>query len=170
VWNSLAAQTCWKQTQSPARSTRPLPCGQPSLLGREVLRRAQEFLDSGEDFAIETTLSGNWTRRVITEALARHLFVRVLYICLDSPERCIQRVNERVAQGGHHVPAADVRRRYFRSLGNLRQVLRIVDEAVIYDNSGLEPRLIVEIRSGIVVNKAEDLPIWASQLLEAVRA
>jgi predicted ABC-type ATPase len=43
--------------------------------GRGVLRRAQQFLDSCEDFAIETTLSGNWTRRVIRRALARHLFV-----------------------------------------------------------------------------------------------
>ena len=78
--------------------------------------------------------------------------------------------NERVAQGGHYVPATDVRRRYFRSLDNLRQVLETVDEVIIYDNSGLEPRLILEIRSGVVVSKADDLPSWARQFLEAVRA
>jgi predicted ABC-type ATPase len=36
--------------------------------GREVLRRTQEYLGSCEDFAIETTLSGNWTTGVIKEA------------------------------------------------------------------------------------------------------
>jgi predicted ABC-type ATPase len=34
-----------------------------------------------------------------------------------------QRIAERVAQGGHYVPAEDVRRRYFRGLSNLEQVL-----------------------------------------------
>ena len=38
--------------------------------GREVLRRTQEYLKSGQDFAIETTLSGNWTTGAIKQALA----------------------------------------------------------------------------------------------------
>ena len=132
--NLLEADAIASQIYAAAAMRAAIPAG------REVLRRAQEFLDSAEDFAIETTLSGNWTRRLISESLVRHLFVRLLYICLDSPERCIQCVNERVAQGGHDIPATDVRRRYFRSLGNLRQVLGIVDEVIVYDNSGLEPR------------------------------
>jgi hypothetical protein len=83
----------------------------------------QEYLGSGQDFAIETTLSGSWTTRAIKEALARRFFVRLVYICLDNPEQSIQRVHERVAQGGHNVPDDDVRRRYTRSLSNLRQVV-----------------------------------------------
>lgn len=83
--------------------------------GREVLRRTQEYLSAGEDFAIETTLSGNWTRLAVTQALARSFFVRLVYVCLESPERCIWRVRERVAEGGHDVPDEDVRRRYSRA-------------------------------------------------------
>lgn len=88
--------------------------------GREVLRRTQEYIDSGHDFAIETTLSGIWTTRAIKEALAQQFFVRLVYICLDSPEKSIQRVHERVAQGGHDVPDHDIRRRYARSLSNAK--------------------------------------------------
>lgn len=92
--------------------------------GREVLRRTQGYLDSEEDFAIETTLSGNWTLAAVREAQARHFFVRLVYICLESPEQCIRRVRERVAQGGHDVPNDDVRRRDVRSLANAKKLFR----------------------------------------------
>jgi predicted ABC-type ATPase len=91
-----------------------------------------------------------------------------VYVCLDTPEQSIQRVHERVAQGGHSVPDHDVRRRYWRSLSHLKQVVSRVNEIVIYDNSGPEPRLIIEIRSGSVVNKASQLPIWARKLVEDI--
>ncbi len=137
--------------------------------GREVLRRTKEYLGSGQNFAIETTLSGSWTTSVIKQALARRFFVRLVYICVDNPEQSIQRVHERVAQGGHNVPDDDVRRRYARSLSNLKQVVNIVNETIIYDNSGPEPRLILEIRSGSIVSNASGLPPWARNLLESVR-
>jgi predicted ABC-type ATPase len=67
--------------------------------GREVVRRIQNYLGSRVSFAIETTRAGGLSR-----------------ICLDTPERSILRVNERVLQGGHDVSDQDVRRRYLRSL------------------------------------------------------
>ena len=53
------------------------------------------------------------------QAQAHGFIVRLVYVCLDNPERSIQRVRERVAQGGNDVPDADIRRRYNRSLLNL---------------------------------------------------
>jgi predicted ABC-type ATPase len=135
--------------------------------GREVLRRTQEYLDSGEDFAIETTLSGNWTLAAVREARVRRFFVRLVYICLESPEQCIRRVRERVAQGGHDVPNEDVRRRYFRSLMNAKQLVTIVDETFVYDNSGPAPKLIVDFRAGRIVSKSTYVPDWARGLLES---
>ena len=55
------------------------------------------------------------------------------------------RVRERVRKGGHHVPAADIRRRYTRSLRNLvGHYLPLADEWTIFDNSGREPRLVAD--------------------------
>ena len=133
--------------------------------GREVLRRTQAYIDSGQDFAIETTLAGGWTTTAIKAALVRRFFVRLVYICVDNPERSIQRVHERVAEGGHDVPDEDVRRRYARSLSNLRQVLALVDQAIVYDNSGAEPRFLLEFRSGVIARKADELPSWALSLV-----
>ena len=43
---------------------------------------------------------------------------------------------------------SDVRRRYTRSLSNARQVLRIVHEGLVYDNSGAETRPVFENAQG----------------------
>ena len=96
-----------------ARRIRPETPKQAGLsAGREVLRRTAQYIQNAESFAVETTLAGSWTNSAIRAALERSFFTRLFYICLDNPERSIQRVRERVAQGGHDVPDADIRRRH----------------------------------------------------------
>ena len=45
--------------------------------------------------------------------------IELHYLWLSSPAQAIARVRQRVQQGGHHVPAADIRRRFKRSLAHL---------------------------------------------------
>ncbi|MES1260932.1 MAG: hypothetical protein ABUS49_04280, partial [Acidobacteriota bacterium] len=125
-----------------------------------------EYIRKAQSFAIETTLAGNWTNSAIKAALERSFFTRLFYICLDNPERSIQRVRERVAQGGHDVPDSDVRRLYARSLANAPQVLRSVHQGLVFDNSGAEPRPVLEMRNGRLFNVADEIPAWAAELLE----
>ena len=134
--------------------------------GREVLRRTAEYIRHQESFAIETTLAGSWTSAAIKTALERSFFTRLFYVCVDNPERSIQRVRERVSQGGHDVPDCDVRRRYLRSLGNAGPVLRLVHQGLVFDNSDVEPRPVFEMREGEVYNLADEIPPWAAVLLE----
>jgi predicted ABC-type ATPase len=150
-----------------ARRIRPESPRQAGIsAGREVLRRAAEYLRTEQSFAIETTLSGSWTNSAIGAALERSFFTRLFYICLDNPERSIQRVRERVAQGGHDVPDLDVRRRYARSLANAGPVLRLVHQGLVFDNSGAEPRPVFEMRGGRVVSLTDEIPGWAESLLD----
>jgi len=134
--------------------------------GREMLRRTSEYIRRRKSFAIETTLAGGWTMAAIQAAVAEGFSVRLMYICLDNPETSVQRVRERVARGGHHVPHDDVRRRYARSLVNARRLVRLVDEVLAYDNTSGEPKLVFEIQSGKMLWAAADLPKWAAGLLE----
>ena len=134
--------------------------------GKEVLGRTTEYIRNAESFAIETTLAGNWTNSVIGAAIARSFVTRLLYICLDNPERSVQRVRERVAQGGHDVPDADVRRRYTRSLANAGRILQLVHQGLVFDNSGAEPRPVFEVRTGRVVSLKDEIPEWAEALLQ----
>jgi predicted ABC-type ATPase len=93
-------------------------------------------------------------------ATTRVFEVHIIYVCLDTPERNIRRVQERVSQGGHDVPDDDVRRRYERSLANLPDVIRAADRAVLYDNSEGAQRKVLEVREGRVVWSTAEVPDW----------
>ncbi|HEX4133035.1 MAG TPA: hypothetical protein VHY84_00325 [Bryobacteraceae bacterium] len=56
--------------------------------------------------------------------------------------------------------------RYARSLANAKQLMHILDQAFIFDNSSTQPDLIFEIRAGKVITRAETLPLRAADLLE----
>jgi predicted ABC-type ATPase len=83
--------------------------------GKQFLTRLETGLSHGESLVIESTLSGKGLEKHIQKA--RHLgyMVTIVFVTLDSPELCIARIRERVAQSGHHVPDEDVRRRFGRA-------------------------------------------------------
>lgn len=136
--------------------------------GREVVRRIQNYLGNRVSFAVETTLASRRTLETMRYAKVKGFRVDPVYICLDTPERSVLRVNERVLQGGHDVSDQDVRRRYMRSLANLPEAVRISDRAVLYDNSGDEYRRMSEVRQGVVVWIAVKPVPWVTALRNAL--
>lgn len=44
--------------------------------------------------------------------------ISIINLFVDSADTCVERVAERVRKGDHHVPEADVRRRFARSATN----------------------------------------------------
>ena len=72
----------------------------------------------------------------------------------------MQRVAQRVAYGGHHIPDMVVLRRYSAGLHNMRHTfLTLADVAFIYDNSAASPVLIAEKRSNLAF-AIRDLARW----------
>jgi predicted ABC-type ATPase len=106
------------------------------------------------------------TLTAIRAALQREYLIRAVYVCIDTPELNVQRVRERVAYGGHDVPEDDIRRRYSRSLLNLRPVLKIANQGFVYDNSGAEPRKVLETCAGVIIWRAVDQPSWVTSLID----
>ncbi len=134
---------------------------------REVILKTREYLDNRQSFAIETTLSSGSTLATMGQAKALGFVVRLLYVCLDTAELNIQRVRERVVQGGHDVPESDIRRRYHRSLSNLPAAPRLAHEGFVFDNSDLT-RKVLETRSGAIVWRADNEPAWVTRICEAI--
>lgn len=131
--------------------------------GRFAVRRRTELLKQRRSFAIERTLSGRHHLQVIEHAKSEGWSVGIIYIGLGSPDLAIERVRERVVtQRGHHVPAADVRRRYQRSLRNLAVVYQLADRLVVLDNSSVRTRMkrVLEINRGRLVFMQRKLPKW----------
>jgi len=111
--------------------------------GKIMLQQMAGKVRAGGSFAFETTLSGlNYARHIPRWRRAGY-HVKLVFLSLPSVELALARVRARVAQGGHAVPEAVVRRRFDAGLRNFRDIYsRLVDSWALYDNSGRTPRLI----------------------------
>jgi predicted ABC-type ATPase len=111
--------------------------------GRLMLSEIQRRVRKGESFAFETTLSGHVYARMIPEWRNRGYRVRLIFLGLPDSKMAISRVKMRVAQGGHNVSSAVVRRRFDAGLRNFQDIyIHLVDNWEWYDNSGTTPQLI----------------------------
>ena len=86
---------------------------------RLLITQVDECLRGRDTFALETTLSGKTYIRLFQRARKLGFEIELHYLWLSSPAQAVARVRLRVKQGGHHVPAADIRRRFKRSLVHL---------------------------------------------------
>jgi predicted ABC-type ATPase len=74
--------------------------------------------------------------------------VELIYLALPSVEMSKLRVAERVAHGGHHIPVADIERRFPRSLRHLLgDFSHYIDSCTCFMNDGESPMLIFEQRA-----------------------
>ena len=111
--------------------------------GRIMLSEIQRRVRKGDSFAFETTLSGHLYARLIPEWRIAGYRVRLVFLSLPTADMAIARVASRVAQGGHNIPRAVVRRRFDAGLRNFEEVyLNLVDRWEWYDNSDTTPRLL----------------------------
>ena len=103
-----------------ARGLSPLkPSAGAVQAARVLLKQVDECLRRRETFALESTLSGKTYIRLFQRALKLGYEIELHYLWLSSPAHAVARVRLRVKQGGHHVPATDIRRRFKRSLTHL---------------------------------------------------
>jgi predicted ABC-type ATPase len=113
--------------------------------GRIMLSRIHELIERGEDFAFETTLATKSYLTFIRKAKQNGYFVSLVFFWLESPELAIERVNKRVAEGGHHIPEDVVRRRYKIGIESLLKLyFEEVDYLLVFDNTGPDPDLVAE--------------------------
>ena len=121
-----------------ARELNPLDLADAaSGAARIFSRRLGEHLENRTSLVVESTLSGLSLRNWIEKARAFDYRVRILFVYLDSPELCLQRIAARVAKGGHDVPEIDVRRRFDRSNRNFWDSYKnLADEWNLFFNTG----------------------------------
>lgn len=113
--------------------------------GRIMLQEIDAHAAAGRSFALETTLSGHTYLRRIEDWRASGYVTELIFLSLPSAEEAIRRVAERVRQGGHDVPADVIRRRFDAGVRNfLHSYRQRVDDWMLFDNSGRQPRLLEE--------------------------
>ena len=111
--------------------------------GRLMLKRIDELLATRTSFSIETTLATRSYTRLITRAQSAGYKVSLIYFWLNSPELAVNRVLQRVNEGGHNVPIDTIYRRYQAGINNLFRIYAPrVDYWLLADKS-VSPRVIV---------------------------
>ena len=111
--------------------------------GKLMLKRINELLGRDESFAIETTLATRSYINLVHQAHDKGYLVTLVFFWLRTPELALQRIAERVSNGGHDIPTPTARRRYVSGINNLFNLYAPeVDNWYIYDNS-VNPRIAI---------------------------
>jgi len=110
---------------------------------RLMLNEIKANVKAGNSFAFETTLSGKAYAKDIVEWKKLGYHITLFFLSLADVDVAINRVAYRVANGGHNIPEATIRRRFKAGLNNFHQLYKpLADAWTLYDNSYSEPILI----------------------------
>ena len=140
-----------------------------------VLKAAQtatgqryECLSNGTDFVFETVFSSVEKMEFLRKAKEAGFFIRIFYVCTESPLININRIAQRYLNGGHEVPISKTISRYYSSLKNISEAIKIADRVYLYDNSteNAAPRLILRTTDGRIAKRyTDDLPEWVRAVI-----
>ena len=116
--------------------------------GRIMLKRIEELLPQRVDFAIETTLSTRSYVQLVHRAQALGYKVHLIFFFLENEEQAIQRVAQRVSNGGHNIPEDDIRRRFKRGIYNLIHLyMPICDSVLVFNNVKTPAELVARTKN-----------------------
>lgn len=128
--------------------------------GRIMLGRIEDLLQQKVDFALETTLATRSYVSLVQRAQKLGYKVHLVFFYLENEQQAIQRVAQRVSQGGHDIPEADIRRRFKRGIDNLVKLYApICDSILLYNNVETPARLVARKR-----NQSEEIEVIETQM------
>jgi predicted ABC-type ATPase len=111
--------------------------------GRFLLREIHSSIAARESFVLESTLSGRTYVRLLSDAKAQGYEIELHDLWLGSTQVAIQRVKQRVLEGGHDVPVDAIVRRKARSEAHVIESYAVLaNRWAVYDNEVVPPRLI----------------------------
>lgn len=128
---------------NPDEVTRSLMAANPALTLEEANGLAwkkgfdflQDAIANDYDYTFETTLGGRSICSQLLDATDKGIGVRIIFVGLDSPEKHIQRVAARVANGGHDIPEDRIRSRWIGAIHNLMTLIPVCSAIAVFDNS-----------------------------------
>ncbi|MBE6418565.1 MAG: AAA family ATPase [Akkermansiaceae bacterium] len=102
---------------------------------QQIREQLNNAIEAKQDIIYETVFSHPSKLDIIHKARSLGYFVRLFFICTESPRINIDRVADRFAKGGHAVPGNKVNDRYSRALMYGAEAMRLVQRGYLYDNS-----------------------------------
>lgn len=97
--------------------------------------RRNDCIANMRSFSFETVMSHPSKIELMMRAKEAGFTTLLYFVGLDDPALNVARVVQRVALGGHPVPAERILARYRRTMALLPAAIRACDRAIIFDNS-----------------------------------
>ena len=143
---------------------------------RQAVEYCEEWrellLRDHEDFIFETVLSSDGKVDFLKRAKEEGYFIRMFFICTESPAINAARIANRVMEGGHDVPIQKIISRYEKAIVNAVKVMRFADRAYFYDNSidNQNAQLLFRTAEGNFAKRYTDsIPEWANKILRQTK-
>jgi predicted ABC-type ATPase len=126
--------------------TLPKSSDRDRLAQIEADKRRRQLLNERHSFSFETVMSHPSKIDEMREAIALGYHFTFYFIAVNDPAISLKRVEQRVAMGGHNVPADRVVARYHRTMELMPQAVLLADRSVVFDNSDIVngPQLVAE--------------------------
>ena len=128
----------------------------------------EQCLAEHKSLIFETVLSADDKVDYIERAIAAGFFVRLFFVCTDSPTINAARIANRVIKGGHDVPITKIVSRYQKSISNCRYLTPKVHRTYLYDNSidDADARILLRFADGKIVKRyTDEMPRWAINII-----
>lgn len=100
-------------------------------------------LEQKQSFVTETVMSTPGKINLMKEAKSKGYEVQLIFVMTQQVNINIERVKERYKKGEHDVPIEKIEKRYPLSLQLMPIAIQTADMAMVYNNSFIDPRLIL---------------------------
>ena len=122
------------------------------------------LLESVDKFTFETVMSHPSKLEFMQIARSKGYKIYLYFVSLSDPILNMERVKQRVLQGGHDVPTEKIKERYYRTMNLLFEAIKLSDKAYIFDNSHAVPKkvAIMENKKLIIDEDTDIIPTWLS--------
>jgi predicted ABC-type ATPase len=132
------------------------------------------MIEEGSGFITETVFSDPYGAKLdmLRAAIEAGYDVTLIYVGLASAGLSEQRIDQRLAAGGHDVPRDRIASRYERSLANLKQAIAFVPTVKLYDNSSADAPFqpVATFVGGALTSRMKGkLPAWTRGIVPAAR-
>lgn len=128
--------------------------------GKIAATNLRMHLYEGEDFIYESTAAGRTPLNLLRLTKEYNYNTAVIFVGLSNPQLSYLRVQQRVREGGHDIPAEDIERRYPRILKNLPDLLIESDTSIVFDNSEKDPYQPIIMVDDISITYFNKYPKW----------
>lgn len=132
----------------------------------EATMQMNQLIAKKESFGFETNLADNETWKFIESIQLIGYEIVINYFCIDNVQTCINRVLNRVKEGGHFVRHDIVKIRYENGLKLLKYYFELPDYLILTNNSDAPIEFLGVEKGHIIFQESNlQLPLWIRNVL-----